>query len=353
MRAKLASMAKAWRDSGGATPSRLAIAGGVLAVATVGIAFVIGNPNPDRAEAAVVIRASEVAHLQSIDKGAQADVLIEGSDAQTRNALIPAADLPLGGPKRFNDISRGSAQYDSALTCMTQAIYYEAANEPAQGKRAVAQVVLNRLKHPAYPNTVCGVVYEGVYRPVCQFSFTCDGALLRKPLARQWRESKAVAEKMLAGTVEPAVGTATHYHADYVVPRWAYTLAKIDKIGTHIFYRFPGSAGSEGAFTRPWAGRENVPTIDWDRMRGLLSADYEPEPQYTPGLTVTPDVTDRHAPSDVGGRIDTTKQWRPSIPDPVNSGGAYNSALMQQGETDTQADDTDEVSLADNAGAVL
>ena len=89
-------------------------------------------------------------------------------------------------------------------------------------------------------------------------------------------------------------------------------------------------------------------------MRGLLAAnEYEPEPEYTPGLTVTPHVTDRHAPSDVGGRIDTTKQWRPSIPDPVNSGGAYNSALMQQSETDTQADDAAEVSLADNAGAVL
>lgn len=74
-------------------------------------------------------------------------------------------------------------------------------------------------------------------------------------------------------------------------------------------------------------------------MRGLLAAnDYVPEPEYTPGLTVTPHVTDRHAPSDVGGRIDTTKQWRPSIPDPVNSAGSYNNTVVQQVETHAGAD---------------
>lgn len=335
---RLASWAKAWRDSGGATPSRIAIAGGFAAVVGVGLAFVIGNPNPDRAEAAVTIRASEVAALQKIDKGEQAELLLEGDTAQARNALIPESALPLAHAASFSEIAKGSPQYASALKCMTQAVYYEAANEPVKGKRAVAQVVINRMKHPAYPGSVCGVVYEGVYQPVCQFSFTCDGALTRQPLSRQWRESEAVAKAMLAGETEPSVGTATHYHADYVVPRWAYTLAKIEQIGTHIFYRFPGSAGSSGAFTRRWAGRESVPAIDWDRMRGLLAADVEPEPEFVPGLTVTPHVTDRHAPNDVGGRIDTTKAWRPSIPDPVRTRGSYEDAVVQQGETTVPAE---------------
>jgi spore germination cell wall hydrolase CwlJ-like protein len=336
---QFASWKQAWRDSGGATPTKLALLGGFLAVVGVGLAFVIGNPNPSRAEAAITIRASEVAALQEIDKGEQAELLLEGDTAQARNALIPESSLPLARVSGFSDIAKGTPQYSNALKCMTQAIYYEAANEPVQGKRAVAQVVINRMKHPAYPGSVCGVVYEGVYRPVCQFSFTCDGALTRQPLARQWRESEAVAKAMLAGDTEKSVGTATHYHADYVVPRWAYTLAKIDQIGTHIFYRFPGSAGQSGAFTRRWAGRESVPAIDWDRMRGLLAAnEYVPEPEYTPGLTVTPHVTDRHAPSDVGGRIDTTKQWRPSIPDPVNSAGSYNNTVVQQVETHAGAD---------------
>ena len=334
MTGQVASMAKAWRDSGGATPGRLALGGGLLTVFIVALAFVIGSPDPSRAESGISMRSSEVARLKNLDQGAQAELLIEGASAQERNALIPTADLPLGRVSGFSAIPKTSQQYRSALTCLTQAIYYEAANEPVQGKRAVAQVVLNRMRHPAYPNSVCGVVYEGVYQPVCQFSFTCDGALLRKPMARQWGESKAVAEAMLAGAVEPSVGTATHYHADYVVPRWAFTLAKIEQIGTHIFYRFPGRPGGVGSFTGRWNGYEAVPSIDFDRLRGMLEADLAPvEPELTPGLTVTPLVSDRHAPSDVGGRIDTTKSWRLSIPDPVAASGAYSAARANQGES--------------------
>lgn len=331
----MASIARAWRDTGGATRGRIALGGGFASVLGVALAFVIGNPDPSRAEAGMAMRSSEVARLKNLDQGAQAELVIEGKSAQQRNAMIPTADLPLIRQAGFSSISKGTAQFNSALTCLTQAIYYEAANEPVKGKRAVAQVVLNRLRHPAYPNSVCGVVYEGAYQRVCQFSFTCDGALLRQPLARQWSEAQAVAKDMLAGKVEPSVGTATHYHADYVVPRWAFTLAKIEQIGTHIFYRFPGGAGDKSAFSRRWNGYEAVPTIDFDRLRGLLAANIiEPEePEYTPGLTVAPHVADRHAPSDVGGRIDTTKNWRPSIPDPVNSVGSYGVARAKQGES--------------------
>lgn len=333
MSGPLASLARAWRESGGATPARLAAGGSLLGVVGVALAFVIGNPDPSRAETGVVLRASEIARLQTLDQGDQAQVVVKGTSAQQRNAMIPQSDRPLTRAAAFGAIAKGSAQYDSALTCLTQAIYYEAANEPLQGKRAVAQVVLNRLKHPAFPNSICGVVYEGVYQPVCQFSFTCDGALLRQPLARQWSEAKAVARAALAGQVEPAVGTATHYHADYVVPRWAFTLDKIGQIGTHIFYRFPGRAGGHTAFTRRWSGREAIPAIDFDRMRRLLAARVEPEqPEFTPGLTVPPHVTDRHAPNDVGGRIDTTKGWRLSIPDPVSATGSYRATRARQGE---------------------
>lgn len=348
MKQKFATMAKAWRDSGGATPTRLALGGGVLTVAGVALAFVIGSPDPSHAESGIGMQAREVAQLKSLDQGEQAELVVQGETAQERNALIPVSGGSRGVASSFKAIPLNSGAYNTALTCMTQAIYYEAANEPRQGKRAVAQVVLNRLKHPAYPNTVCGVVYEGVNDPVCQFSFTCDGALLRKPLARQWSESREVAKAALAGEVEASVGTATHYHADYVVPRWAFTLAKIEKIGTHIFYRFPGGAGSDRAFTRRWAGYEGIPAIDADRLRGLLAANYgPPEPEYVPGLTVVPHVTDRHAPSDVGGRIDTTKEWRLSIPDPVGSAGSYGAARAQQGEElGEQAENTSERSEA-------
>lgn len=305
-------------------------AGGTLgAAALVALAFVIGNPDPSRAETGVSKQAREVAKLKTLSTGTNAQNIAEGESAQERNALIPVSGSPLQRMSAFSAISQSTAGHGTAVKCLTQAIYYEAANEPLQGKRAVAQVVLNRLRHPAYPGSVCGVVYEGVNKPVCQFSFTCDGSLARTPLANKWGESRKVAEAALAGFVEPSVGSATHYHADYVLPRWAFTLDKIEKVGAHIFYRFPGSAGRPGAFNRKWSGREAIPAIDRSRW---LNAIAEVEPVYTPGLTVTPDVKDRHAPADVGGRIDTTKAWRLSIPDPVNASGSYNASVSAQSE---------------------
>lgn len=332
MTTKLSSFERRLLETTGATRGGLALGAGLAAVLGLSLSFLLGNPVPGHAESGVNLQAREVAQLQTLDQGAQREILIEGLSAQEENELIPTTGIAAGQMAGFSAIDQGSAQFGTALTCLTQAIYYEAANEPVTGKRAVAQVVLNRLKHPAYPNSICSVVYEGVNKPVCQFSFTCDGSLLRKPLARQWSESKDVARAALAGQVEARVGSATHYHADYVLPRWAYTLAKIDKIGTHIFYRFPGRAGEAMAFTRRWNGREGIPKFDSDRLRRMLAAEYAAqEPVYTPGLTVTPDVADRHAPADVGGRIDTTKQWRLSIPDPVQASTGYSTTLQQQG----------------------
>jgi len=276
---------------------------------------------------------AELEQLVLSTSGKEGVVLDRGVSAIERNALIPLSRIPIEPTSAFVGIVDGDAGYKTALNCLTQAIYYEAANEPVSGKQAVAQVVLNRLRHPAYPNSVCGVVYQGANDPVCQFSFTCDGSLLRQPLAAQWTESRKVARAALAGYVDRSVGSATHYHADYVVPKWAYSLAKIEQVGTHIFYRFPGRAGGAAFLTARWSGRESVPTIDFDRLLGLqsqLAAESEPMVENVPGLTVVPHVTDRHAENDVGGRIDTTKEWRLSIPDPVNSSGSYGQAVQDQ-----------------------
>ncbi|MDZ4140327.1 MAG: cell wall hydrolase, partial [Erythrobacter sp.] len=133
--------------------------------------------------------------------------------AEERNALIPFVTTSAGFAKPFRAGAAGGATYKTALHCLTEAIYYEAANESPAGKRAVAQVILNRVTHPAYPSSVCGVVYQGWSEPVCQFSYTCDGSLARRPVGHLWRQSIAVAEAALTGHVEKAVGTATHYHA--------------------------------------------------------------------------------------------------------------------------------------------
>ncbi|MBA4355541.1 MAG: cell wall hydrolase, partial [Novosphingobium sp.] len=145
-----------------------------------------------------------------------------------------------------------------ALQCLTAAIYYEAASEPDAGQRAVAQVVLNRVAHPAWPNTVCGVVYQGSERPSCQFSFACDGSLARKPMAAFWDRARRVASDALAGYVYAPVGLATHYHTTAVHPYWAPSLTFLGTIGAHRFYRWAGAAGKPAAFTARYAGSEPV-----------------------------------------------------------------------------------------------
>lgn len=258
----------------------------------------------------------------------------DDDDALARNLAIPTLAGRLERPGRFSAIPLSSSHYRTAIDCLAQAVYYEAALEPVLGQRAVAQVVLNRVRHPAYPNTVCGVVYQGWNQKVCQFSFTCDGALMRKPQTDLWRSAKAIAQDALSGREVPEVGTATHYHADYVVPYWAFKLGKIATIGRHIFYRFPGSPGRAASFYGDWAGREFKPQVDFARFidkEGEERIELAAEAAYTPGLTVEPDITDRHAAADVGGRIDTTKTWRLTIPDPVEASAGYRNTLSSQG----------------------
>jgi len=179
------------------------------------------------------------------------------SDADTP---IRAADAEGAHPAARPLIAEGSVvDRERALTCLTQAIYYEAASEADAGQRAVAQVVLNRVAHPAYPNTVCGVVYQGSERRTgCQFTFTCDGSLARKPVRVFWDRARSVALAALSGAVYRPVGLATHYHTLQVNPYWASSLDRIGTIGAHIFYRWRGAAGRPAAFQFAHAGGEPV-----------------------------------------------------------------------------------------------
>jgi spore germination cell wall hydrolase CwlJ-like protein len=172
------------------------------------------------------------------------------------NAEIPLTSGP--NPAAAPFVFKGSDNaHTQALDCLASAVYYEAGNQDTDGERAVAQVILNRVRHPAFPNSVCGVVYEGSTRPTgCQFTFTCDGSLGREPDADGWRRAWKVAEDALSGSVYAPVGWATHYHADYVLPTWASSLAKNAIVGAHLFYRWAGNWGQPAAFTDHYAGRE-------------------------------------------------------------------------------------------------
>jgi spore germination cell wall hydrolase CwlJ-like protein len=144
-----------------------------------------------------------------------------------------------------------------ALECLTTAIYHEARSQTEDGQRAVAQVVLNRVRDRAFPASVCGVVYQGSQRRTgCQFSFTCDGSLARRIEPNAWDRARSVAQAALSGEVYAPVGSATHYHADYVTPWWASSLAKIGAVGAHVFYRWPSALERALTFRQRYAGHE-------------------------------------------------------------------------------------------------
>ena len=172
------------------------------------------------------------------------------------NAEIPVAagPNPAAAPFVFKGNAAARAQ---ALNCLASAVYYEAGNQDVDGQRAVAQVVLNRVRHPAFPATVCGVVYQGSTKLTgCQFTFTCDGSLNRRPESEGWKQALQVAQAALGGSVFGPVGWATHYHADYVVPYWASTMAKNAVVGAHLFYRWAGSWGQPAVFDKVYGGHE-------------------------------------------------------------------------------------------------
>lgn len=136
------------------------------------------------------------------------------------------------------------SELDRQLECMTRNIYYEAAREPAEGKLAVAQIVMNRVASESFPNTPCEVIYQKTFftsRVVCQFSWLCDGSEQRHPRIREdlWNESRVAAKKvMIEGFRLPSLEHALFYHADYVNPQWRKQQVAV--IGRHIFYQNRG-----------------------------------------------------------------------------------------------------------------
>ncbi len=125
--------------------------------------------------------------------------------------------------------------------CLTQAVYYEARGEGVDGMRAVAQVILNRVRHPAFPKTICNVVYQGaLHGTSCQFSFICNGAMGNRVEPSAWRRARDVAGAALEGYVMRSVGTATHFHTLRVDPMWSATMVRVATVGGHAFYQFRG-----------------------------------------------------------------------------------------------------------------
>lgn len=171
-------------------------------------------------------------------------------DARALNAGTPFSHLPNPAARPFR-FAGSPDDLGRATDCLAAAQIYEAGDD-AVGERAVAQVVLNRTRHPAFPKTICGVVFQGQERTTgCQFTFTCDGALTaRTPSPSAWARARDIATAALAGSVFKPVGLSTHYHTNWVVPYWSSSLDKVAAVGTHLFFRWTGWWGTPPAFRR-------------------------------------------------------------------------------------------------------
>jgi hypothetical protein len=283
------SAAKLWRDA----PRETLILGAIALAASAVLAGVAySTPNFSGNHAATAADAPPAPPPLLIRP-------LAPEAALSINRTIPIAATPNPVARPFVWRGADHAAQARALDCLTSAVYYEAGSEPVDGEKAVAQVVLNRVRHPAFPSTVCDVVYQGSTRATgCQFTFTCDGSLARRPSADGWARARAVAQAALAGAVYAPAGYATHYHADYVVPYWASSLAKNAVVGAHIFYRWAGGWGRPDAFTKSYAGRE--PNSQALRAAAMAAAAARPAAPTLGAIAAIPGAELKTAPN---GRV--------------------------------------------------
>ncbi len=256
---------------------------------------------------------------------APADPALPPAKAAAANAALPFAPGAVTPAAAFK-LHGAVPDRMRALDCLADAIYYEAATEPEEGQRAIAQVVLNRVRHPAYPNSVCGVVYQGPMRAGggCQFTFTCDGSLLRARSGAAWARARRIAADALSGRVDNKVGLATHYHTTAVFPAWAPRLEKAALVGAHIFYRFPGEAGKKAAFAQAYAAHEAgrhpfvAPEIALARraaasVGALTFAAAASRPLPAPEPVAVQPETDPLPPSTIREEYRNTGAWRDGL----------------------------------------
>lgn len=197
---------------------------------------------------AIIIAATA---FPAISSSVQAEYKMSATEAKI---IAVAEKTPLNLP---SDISYWLDQAESAVPfavtsdpvintalmaetqCLAEAIYYEARSETRSGQRAVGEVIKNRVASKHFPNSVCGVVYEGSQRKTgCQFTFTCDGSMDAAPKGKAWDRSVRTAKTVMTGGYTPITNYATHYHTLEVSPKWSATLRMTRRVGSHVFYRF-------------------------------------------------------------------------------------------------------------------
>ena len=233
----------------------------------VGFALVAQAGRRPASRAAPILAAPSSPRAAASATGSDGLPAMDGSTGTVALPTLPippdaaGADATVAAAQPFRWGRAAAIDRARAMECLTAAIYYEAGGESIDGQRAVAQVVLNRVRHPAFPASICGVVYQGVERAHCLFCFVCDGALARAPATGGWARAARIAAAALAGGVYTPVGLATHYHTFAVTPAWNRAMVMTDMVGAHLFHRWKGFWITAAAMGRPYAGGESIPTL--------------------------------------------------------------------------------------------
>ena len=303
----------------------------LLAFATLAIA----GERADAPSPAVQAAAVDPVAVEALPaSGEEADTRkseLAPEDAEAQNEAVAIVDGGPGTAPPFQ-FSGSAADRARARDCLALAAMAEAGYGDAD-QRAVMQVILNRTRHPGFANTVCGVVYQGSNRRTgCQFTFTCDGSLARRYPDSEWRAARQRAEEALGGRTDPAVGIATHYHANYVYPWWSNQLDKVAVVGPHLFFRWRGFWGSTRALSASYRGGEPDPMA----LRTVAQSVERPEvalPSLVEDKEAVRSITSRQALPGTDRACDIA----PASPAPAASGPGPGAHFVLVGSGDDPA----------------
>ena len=199
----------------------------ILAVTCLSIFILVGLAN-----------AADQAQKEEAAKG-KAEVLEEKASAEGSKALPTPAEI-ITKPQAQSVDPTGEEPMEDAITCLARSIYWEANRKDFAEMEAIANVVMNRLGHMGFPNTICGVVKQGYEKGACQFSWWCDGRLDDAREEEPYSHAKEIARKALNRQLKDPTYGAMYFHNRKVSPKWSNEYVKTVGIGDHVFYKPAG-----------------------------------------------------------------------------------------------------------------
>lgn len=185
-------------------------------------------------------QATAVDQAQKAEAAESKAVKLEQNAAAEGSKAPPSPSATITKPEAQAVDPDGKKPLDDAITCLSRTIYWEAKGEGAAGMEAIANVVMNRLRHEGFPNTICEVVRQGRERGACQFSWWCDGRADDAEENKSYALAKEIARKALNRQLTDRTGGALYFHQRKATPKWSTEYIKTVEVGEHVFYKPQG-----------------------------------------------------------------------------------------------------------------